>query len=213
MKIVFAGTSHGVPAADRFCSCYIIEVNGKIYMVDAGAPAAEMILRYGGNMNDFRALFTTHVHGDHTAGMVQLISLMNWYYKESSGRFFITRQNHIDATLRWLETSESGAFAYDRLHLEVPKAGVVYEDENIKAEYIPNEHMPDSYSVLITAGEKRVLFGGDFPIVSKRMIFLRWLMRRSTDLCARWRISVWLICLRILITLAQRESSLLTFSL
>ncbi len=82
---------------------------------------------------------TTHVHGDHTAGMVQLISLMNRYYKESSGRFFITRQNHIDATLRWLETSESGAFAYDRLHLEVPKAGVVYEDENIKAEYIPND--------------------------------------------------------------------------
>ena len=168
MKIVFVGTSHGVPAADRFCSCYIIEVNGKIYMVDAGAPAAEMILRYGGNMNDFRALFTTHVHGDHTAGMVQLISLMNWYYKESSGRFFITRQNHIDATLRWLETSESGAFAYDRLHLEVPKAGVVYEDENIKAEYIPNEYMPDSYSVLITAGEKRVLFGGDFSHCLKK---------------------------------------------
>ncbi|MBQ8408623.1 MAG: ribonuclease Z [Clostridia bacterium] len=162
MKITFVGTSHGVPAADRFCSCYMIESGGKIYMVDAGAPAAEMILRYGGNINDFRALFTTHVHGDHTAGMVHLISLMNWYYKQSSADFFITEQAHLDATLRWLETSGSGTFEHDRLHMKVPAAGVVYEDENIKAEYIPTKHMPNSYSILITEGETRVLFGGDF---------------------------------------------------
>ncbi len=162
MKITFVGTSHGVPAADRFCSCYMIESNGKIYLIDAGAPAAEMILRYGKEVNDFRALFTTHVHADHTVGMIHLISLMNWYYKESSGDFFIAEQAHIDSTKRWLETSGSGVLESDRLHLRVPTAGVVYEDENIKAEYIPVEHIPNSYSVLITEGEKRVLFGGDF---------------------------------------------------
>ena len=162
MKITFVGTSHGVPAKDRYCSCYMIESGGKIYMVDAGAPAAEMILRYDGDVYDFRALFTTHVHSDHTVGMLHLISLMNWYYKASSGSFFITEQNHIDATLRWLETSGSGVFDKDRLHMELAHPGVVYEDENIKAEYIPTKHMPNSYSVLITEGETRVLFGGDF---------------------------------------------------
>lgn len=162
MKITFVGTSHGVPAKDRYCSCYMIESGGKIYMVDAGAPAAEMILRYGGEINDFRALFTTHVHVDHTVGMVHLISLMNWYYKKCSGSFFITEQNHIDATLRWLETSGGGVFEKDRLHMKLSHPGVVYEDENIKVEYIPNNHMPNSYSILITEEEKRVLFGGDF---------------------------------------------------
>ena len=162
MKITFVGTSHGVPAADRFCSCYMIESGGKIYMVDAGAPAAEMILRYGGDVNDFRALFTTHVHRDHPAGMVHLISLMNWYYKQSSGDFFITEQNHIDATLLWLETSGSGAFDKERLRMRLPAPGVVYEDENLKVEYIPTKHMPNAYSILLTEGEKRVLFGGDF---------------------------------------------------
>jgi len=162
MKITFVGTSHGVPAADRFCSCYMIESGGKIYLVDAGAPAAEMILHHGGDINNFRALFTTHVHGDHTVGMIHLISLMNWCYKKSSGDFFITEQAHIDATLRWLETSGSGEFEGKRLRMKVPTAGLVYEDENIKVEYIPTAHMPNSYAVLITEGEKRVLFGGDF---------------------------------------------------
>lgn len=32
MKITFIGTSHGVPAADRFCSCAMIEV-GESYIL------------------------------------------------------------------------------------------------------------------------------------------------------------------------------------
>lgn len=164
MKITFAGTSHGVPAADRFCSCYVIESNGKLYMVDAGAPATEMILRHGGEVKDFRALFTTHVHGDHTLGMISLVNLLNWYYKDCSADIFVTEQAHIDSTLRWIETARSGHFDSNRIRMKVPEAGVVYEDENIKVEYIPNKHLPDgpAYSILITEGDTRVLFGGDF---------------------------------------------------
>lgn len=162
MKILFVGTSHGVPSAERFCSCYMIEAGNRIYMVDAGAPAAEMILRYGGDVNKFRALFTTHVHSDHTWGMMHLISLMNWYYKDSAADFFITEQDHIDSTVRWIETSGSGAFSSHRLRMKVPHEGVVYWDENIKVEYIPTKHIPNSYSILISSGKSRVLFGGDF---------------------------------------------------
>ena len=84
MKITFVGTSHGVPAAYRFCSCYMIESSGSIYMVDAGAPAT----------------------------------------------------------------------------------GGVYEDENIRAEYIPTKHMPNSYAVLITEGRS-----GCFSAATFRMGF------------------------------------------
>ena len=164
MKITFLGTSHGVPSADRFCSCYMIEVGEKIYLVDAGAPAAEMIIRQGGDINKFRALFTTHTHGDHTVGMIHLISLMNWYYRESAGDFFITEQDHIDSTIRWIETSGSGnkSFSKHRLRLKLAREGVVYWDENIKVEYIPTKHIPNSYSILISSGKSRVLFSGDF---------------------------------------------------
>ena len=168
MKITFVGTSHGVPAKDRFCSCYMIEAGGKIYLVDAGAPAVEMILRYGGDINDFRALFTTHTHGDHTSGMIHLISLMNWYYTDSTGEFFITEQDHIDSTIRWIETSGSGAFNKNRLHFRLPKEGIVYWDENVKVEYIPNKHIKNSYSILVSSGESRVLFSGDFSQWLKR---------------------------------------------
>ena len=69
MKITFLGTSHGVPARDRFCSCVMLESNGAIYLIDAGAPAVELMLQNGKKIADFRALFTSHTHMDHTVGL------------------------------------------------------------------------------------------------------------------------------------------------
>ena len=168
MKITFAGTSHGVPSADRYCSCYIIESGDKVYMVDAGAPAAEMIMRYGREVNDFRAMFITHAHGDHTNGMLSLASLMTWFYKQSGGDFFLTEQEQIDATKIWFKSTGIHDFAPERIRYHVAKEGKVFEDENIKVEYIPTKHTDNSYSILITEGDKRVLFGGDFSYMLRK---------------------------------------------
>lgn len=162
MKITFAGTSHGVPSAERFCSCYIIESGDKVYLIDAGAPAAEMIMRYGREVNDFRAFFATHCHGDHTNGMLSLASLMTWFYKESRGDFFLTEQDQIDATKIWFKSTGISDFAPERISYHVAKTGKVFVDENIKVEYIPTKHIANSYAILVTEGNKRVLFGGDF---------------------------------------------------
>ncbi|MBQ8432293.1 MAG: ribonuclease Z [Clostridia bacterium] len=168
MKITFLGTSHGVPAKERFCSCVMLESGGSVYLIDAGAPAVELMLGHGKRVEDFRALFTTHTHMDHTVGMLHLIGLMNWHYKECSAEFFITEQAHVDATKQWIYTSGAGVVDESRLRFHIPEAGVVYEDENIKVEYIPTKHMETSYAILVTEGEKRVLFGGDFSYKLKK---------------------------------------------
>ena len=170
MKLTFVGTSHGVPSATRHCSCTMIESGGKVYFIDAGAPMVEAILRARREVTDLRAVFTTHVHSDHTVGMLQLAGLINWHYGKASADFFVTEQSHADATERWLFTAGDGELDKNRIRFKIPSTGIVYEDENIKAEYIPTAHTSKtcSYAVLITEGEKRVLFGGDFSQDLKR---------------------------------------------
>ncbi len=161
MKITFVGTSHGVPVKNRFCACMMLESGGAVYFIDAGAPMIDFMLKNDKSINDLRAVFTTHVHSDHTIGIVHLADLMNWYYKDSRAEFFITEQEHIDATARWIYTSGDGHIDTERLKFKIPEAGVVYSDENISVEYIPVGHMKNSYAILVREGEKRVLFGGD----------------------------------------------------
>lgn len=126
------------------------------------------ILKAGKEMTDLRAVFTTHIHSDHTVGIIQLASLMNWYYGKASADIFMAEQSHIDATKNWIYTAGDGELDENRIRFKIPEAGVVYEDENIKVEYIPTSHIKNSYAVMITEGEKRVLFGGDFSGQLKR---------------------------------------------
>ena len=166
MKITFLGTSHGVPAQDRYCSSYMIESGNDVYLIDAGAPVADEVLRKGRQITDVRAIFTTHVHGDHTAGIFHIADLVNWYYKEHSMDVYITEQECIDALKNLILACAPGCRIHeDRLHFILTDPARQYSDENISASFIPTKHMTEphkSNSILITQNGKRILFGGDF---------------------------------------------------
>ncbi len=164
MKITFIGTSHGVPAGDRHCSSIMLECGDAMYFIDAGAPLGSEILRYGKTFQQLRAVFTTHAHGDHTFGLVQLCDLVNWYYRDCEADFFVTDQLHIDAIRAMIITGGTPTIDDSRVRFRIPTAGQVYEDEHIRVEYIRTAHMPISYAILVTEVPtgRRILFSGDF---------------------------------------------------
>ncbi|MBE6546970.1 MAG: ribonuclease Z [Ruminococcaceae bacterium] len=164
MKLTFFGTSHGVPSADRYCCCTLLESEGSLYLLDAGAPVIDCLLRSGYDIHKLRAAFVSHVHGDHTAGLFHVIELMNWYYKQSAADFYLPEQPLIDAYRTMLRAIAFGENDDARIHLKRIDPTVPYEDENIKVEYIPTKHMGEghsTYALLVTEGDKRVLFSGD----------------------------------------------------
>lgn len=164
MKITFVGTSHGVPSAERYCTCIIIHSGKSFYFIDAGAPVADVIQRMGLDMHNFKGIFTTHVHGDHTAGLFQVADLLNWHYRDCSADFYVTDPEQAEAIEKLIYISNNKTHVDEaRVRFKTATAGVVYEDENIKVEYILNKHITSSpsYSILVSEGEKRVLFAGD----------------------------------------------------
>ncbi len=164
MKMTFIGTSHGVPAGDRHCSSVMLECGDALYFIDAGAPLSSEILRYGKTFGQLRAVFTTHAHGDHTVGLVQLCDLMNWYYRDCEADFYVTEQPHIDAIRAMILSGGTPSIDDRRVRFHVPAEGRVYEDEHIRVDYIRTAHMAISFAILVTECSTgcRVLFGGDF---------------------------------------------------
>ncbi|MBE6627118.1 MAG: ribonuclease Z [Ruminococcaceae bacterium] len=162
MKITFLGTSHGVPRASRYCSSFMIESGDSVYLVDAGAPVTDIFQTSGRPLDSIRAIFTSHAHCDHTAGIPFLLNRMNWYLYRTNCDVFITTEELIDVIKATNVAWGDGELNPNKFRFHVPTEGVVFEDENIKAEYIKTMHTEPSYAILITEGEKRVLFGGDF---------------------------------------------------
>lgn len=164
MRITFIGTSHGVPAADRHCSCTMIEVNGAIYFVDAGAPVIEEIIKRNLDLKNVRAVFTTHSHGDHTGGVFTLASLINWWYREDCMKFYVTVPEIKTLMKDYMRILDLKEMDEERVQVEIAQPGLMYSDENITVDYIPNMHLQGkfpSYSIFIEAEGKKALFTGD----------------------------------------------------
>ncbi len=165
MKITFLGTSHGVPAADRYCSSMMLEAGDAIYFIDAGAPVMDEILRRGKDINKVRALFTTHSHGDHTNGILHLADLVNWYYKEAAIDFYFTEQHVADAFDNLIGVVAAPRDK-ERVRFHTVTPDFVYKDENITVSLIPTKHMASqnrpTYAILVECEGKKVLFSGDF---------------------------------------------------
>ena len=140
MKITFMGTSHGVPSAERYCSSTMIQTNGSAYIIDAGAPITDTVLRSGEIFDNVRGIFTTHCHGDHIDGIFHFIDLSMWYWKNTNYDVYLTSEAVIDAIHAVIRAVSPGAkFPEERLRLHLATADTKFKDNNIKLSYIPTK--------------------------------------------------------------------------
>ena len=161
MKLIFIGTSHGVPESDRRCSSVMLEVNGFYYLVDMGTQVVEDLRKRGIALENVRLAICTHPHGDHTDGLLSFVDLVNWYFKAADPLILLPDSRLIPPLRAWLTATTDGKPLRENLRIEPFEEGVVYEDENLRVTAIRTKHCENSFAFLIEAENKRVLFTGD----------------------------------------------------
>lgn len=165
MKLTFLGTSHGVPSGERFCSCTMIEAGGARYFIDCGAPLIDLLLRRGIDLTSLRAVFTTHLHGDHVNGILHFADLLNWYFTRARVQIYLTEPAGIELFTRLIEAVEGAALDRERIDFRLMTPQTIYDDGVIRLTPLPNGHLAGagrpSYSYLLEAEGKRVIFTGD----------------------------------------------------
>ncbi|MBN51441.1 MAG: ribonuclease [Spongiibacteraceae bacterium] len=79
MHMTFLGTSAGVPTRQRNVSGLALGVDHHRdwYLVDAGEGTQHQLLRSGHSLARLRAIFISHVHGDHCYGLPGIIASAN----------------------------------------------------------------------------------------------------------------------------------------
>ena len=177
MKITFLGSSHGVPEANRKCSCLMVEVGENIYFVDMGTPVVDEMRRLGKSMDAVKGVFITHVHGDHTDGLVQFVDLITWYFKTPNPVIVTPDLRMEQAINNWLDITLNGK--HSSLEYRQTTEGVVYDDGVLKVSAIPTQHCPGAHAYVLEAEGKTVLCTGDlanpgrdFPYVDKELDLL-----------------------------------------
>lgn len=165
MRFYFLGTSHGVPSAERYTSCYLLETSGNLYVFDAGAPVVNLVMQRGLDITKVKAFFCSHFHGDHIDGGMTLLSLFNWYYKTAELDAFMPDEISGKAVRNYLEAIGAPVFLDGRVRMYTTKPGVIFDDGVIRVTAIPVDHViaPGrcAYGFSIEAEGKRILYTGD----------------------------------------------------
>lgn len=158
MKILFLGSSHGRPEKGAFCSSTAVLVNNKVFLVDIGAPAYSLMKHKGIDIDNLRAVFITHIHGDHTNGIFELADQITWAQKTSDPTIYMPEQLGINLIKSWISYVDDQP---ERVKFQVYREGTVYDDGEVKVSAFKTMHMRNSHGFLFEAEGKRVLFTGD----------------------------------------------------
>lgn len=159
MKITFIGSSHGVPEPNRKCTCIMIEVAGRVYFIDMGTPAIDALRTRGISIDAVKGIFVTHMHGDHTNGLIQFIDLITWYFKTPDPAIHLPIMEAAKVIDDWLKVTLNNAEKKIDYRQTVP--GPLYDDGFIKVTAFATQHCPHSFAYLVEAEGKRALFTGD----------------------------------------------------
>lgn len=163
MKVVFLGSGSAIPSKERYCSSILLEVGKNRYLIDTGAPVADLLTRREIPFSSVKALFHTHCHGDHVCGSIHFLDLCAWSDRDADTEAYYPEETFACRVRELIEST--GTRLPERVRIRSFGNSFVYRDDQIELRAIPNRHLADSdrpsYSFHIRAEGKNLLFTGD----------------------------------------------------
>ena len=77
--VTILGSASAKPTPGRHPSAQVVNLHEQHYLVDAGEGTQQQLFRYGINPLRLRAVFLSHLHGDHCFGLFPLLSTLGLY--------------------------------------------------------------------------------------------------------------------------------------
>jgi len=86
--VTILGSASAKPTAGRHPSGQAVNLNEQYFLVDAGEGTQQQLFRYGINPMKLRAVFISHLHGDHVFGLFPLLSTLSLYGRKTPLKIF-----------------------------------------------------------------------------------------------------------------------------
>lgn len=174
MKLYFLGTCAGTePMPDRKHASFALEVDGDLYWFDAGEGCSYTAHNFGLDVLKVKKVLISHPHLDHVGGLANLIwniRKMHWVKKSSCEGdidIFLPNLRVWNGVMELLRCSEGAFSLADHLHAHEIRDGVLFNDGTVCVTALHNLHVQpnagqwQSYSFLIEAEGKRIVYSGD----------------------------------------------------
>lgn len=140
----------------------MLEVGKHRYIIDMGTDVTTDLIDRGLTPECISAIFVTHMHGDHYAGLAPFLYTCNWKYLTADFALYLPcdLDQFRSAIEAWNGLRDGGKstrpFDYHRMG-----EGAIYDDGTLRVTAYRTKHCGESYALLFEAEGKRILYTGD----------------------------------------------------
>ena len=139
-KLYILGCGSALPTPRHYATSQIVELRGKQFMVDCGEGTQIQLRRSRIGFNKIRAVFISHLHGDHCFGLIGMISTFGLQGRTAPLHVYSPKEleEMLMSQLKFFCTHLSFDVVFHAV--DTSEQSVVYEDNSLTVETIPLEH-------------------------------------------------------------------------
>ena len=140
ISVTILGASSAKPTVNGHPSAQVVNCNEQYYLVDAGEGVQQQMFRCGINPLRLRAVFISHLHGDHCFGIFPLISTLGLYGKKTPLTIYAPRPfgEILECHLRYFD--KEIPYEVQWVEVDTTKHQIIFENRTLEVWSIPLRH-------------------------------------------------------------------------
>ena len=140
ISVTILGASSAKPTANGHPSAQVVNCNEQYYLVDAGEGVQQQMFRCGINPLRLRAVFISHLHGDHVFGLFPLISTLGLYGRKTPLTVYAPRPfgEILEYHLRYFD--KELPYEVQWVEVDTTKHQIIFENRSLEVWSIPLRH-------------------------------------------------------------------------
>ena len=143
------GTASALPTTERYPSAQVLDVRGRLFMMDCGEGAQIQLRKVGVSFLRIEHICLSHIHGDHIFGLFGLLSTMSLLGRSAPLRIYAPKTFRTILDFFMIQFGEGVQFEIDYVELDMKEPQVVYENRTMELLAFPLNHRVETFGYII----------------------------------------------------------------
>ena len=139
-KVHILGCGSALPTLKHYPSAQVVEVRGKLFLVDCGEGTQLQLRRTRLRFTKISAVFISHLHGDHCFGLIGMISTFALLGRTAKLTVYGPISLGLILQHQMLTFCRDLDFEVQFIPVDTTLQQVIYEDRSLTVETIPLDH-------------------------------------------------------------------------
>ena len=143
------GTASALPTTERYPSAQVLDVRGRLFMIDCGEGAQMQLRRAGVSFLKIEHICLSHIHGDHLFGLFGLLSTMGMLGRSSDLNIYAPSSFRGVLDFFMDNFGDGIKFNINFVELDMKEPEKVYESRTAELLAFPLNHRVETFGFII----------------------------------------------------------------